>query len=452
MQLQLRRNAEDLQEFLKDMGNWEKEAKEKDQVLRTQKESSGKSILPPVRGRGTGKKSTKQTSAAKSKEPEKKARISSYDYRAWDKFDVNKAVADVDEEETQAQKVEEVEKEEDEEEIQAEMALYEKERGNELFKRGKYEEAARRYTAGLTADNCNVLLYANRAMAYIKLKRYVEAEVDCSTAIDLDPTYVKPFARRASARLALGNKDGAKQDFREVLKLDPDNKLAKAELKKIEKELGIVKEQATIAAVKRPAHLRSKKPLRRIEIEDVGTGSEEEEEGEEEQQEEKEEEEEAEPVQEEIGKEKEEDKVEIIETKKKVEPQSQAREIELVPPKTAYQFEMDWRQVRGNAQLFYKYLKLIKPKDYPRLFQQSVEAVLNKVLSTLEEFYIPNGDSIYEELLFLTKINRFDMAVMFLSSAEKKTLQRLIDHIRTDEKTQTTNENINALAKKFGLH
>ena len=42
MQLQLRRNAEDLQEFLKDMGNWEKEAKEKDQVLRTQKESSGK--------------------------------------------------------------------------------------------------------------------------------------------------------------------------------------------------------------------------------------------------------------------------------------------------------------------------------------------------------------------------------------------------------------------------
>ena len=42
VQLQLRRNAEDLQEFLKDMGNWEKEAKEKDQVLRTQKESSGK--------------------------------------------------------------------------------------------------------------------------------------------------------------------------------------------------------------------------------------------------------------------------------------------------------------------------------------------------------------------------------------------------------------------------
>ena len=52
--------------------------------------------------------------------------------------------------------------------------------------------------------------------------------------------------------------------------------------------------------------------------------------------------------------------MEIIETKKKVEPQSQAREIELVPPKTAYQFEMDWRQVRGNAQLFYKYLKVRK--------------------------------------------------------------------------------------------
>lgn len=54
----------------------------------------------------------------------------------------------------------------------------------------------------------------------------------------------------------------------------------------------------------------------------------------------------------------------IIETKKKVEPQPQAREIELVPPKTAYQFEMDWRQVRGNAQLFYKYLKVRKNQSF----------------------------------------------------------------------------------------
>lgn len=44
--------------------------------------------------------------------------------------------------------------------------------GNAYFKEGKYEAAVECYTKGMEADITNVLLPANRAMAYLKLERY----------------------------------------------------------------------------------------------------------------------------------------------------------------------------------------------------------------------------------------------------------------------------------------
>ena len=41
--------------------------------------------------------------------------------------------------------------------------------------------------------------------------RFKEAEEDCTTAISLDSTYSKAFARRATARVALGKLQEAKQ-------------------------------------------------------------------------------------------------------------------------------------------------------------------------------------------------------------------------------------------------
>ena len=37
LQLQMRRNAEDLQDYLRDLGNWEDDIKKKDAMLRKQK-------------------------------------------------------------------------------------------------------------------------------------------------------------------------------------------------------------------------------------------------------------------------------------------------------------------------------------------------------------------------------------------------------------------------------
>jgi hypothetical protein len=45
---------------------------------------------------------------------------------------------------------------------------------------------------------------------------------------------VKAFSRRASARVELKKYEDAKADYKQVLTLEPSNKLAKTELKRIE--------------------------------------------------------------------------------------------------------------------------------------------------------------------------------------------------------------------------
>ncbi|KAI8009544.1 RNA polymerase II-associated protein 3 [Camellia lanceoleosa] len=46
--------------------------------------------------------------------------------------------------------------------------------------------------------------YANRAMAYLKMRRFQEAEDDCTEALNLDDRYIKAYSRRSTARKELG--------------------------------------------------------------------------------------------------------------------------------------------------------------------------------------------------------------------------------------------------------
>ncbi len=179
------------------------------------------------------------------------------------------------------------------------QATVEKERGNDYFRAGNYDSAIERYTRGIECDPNNAVLPANRAMALMKKSQFAAAETDCNLAIELDPTYIKAFQRRATCRAKLKNYAGAKDDYERVLELEPGNKLAKAELKKMEemmeKSSSVSKadsfgenmkaafaasktpttneqklEPGVILPVKKLPHQRSKKPLRRIQVQEVG--------------------------------------------------------------------------------------------------------------------------------------------------------------------------------------
>ena len=162
-------------------------------------------------------------------------KISSYDYSAWDKFDVEAACEEVEKEISnigQGPCSSEEEEDVTDERLRVE-AEAEKERGNAAFKAGNWDKAIEKYTRGMQLDPTNCVLPANRAMALLKKSQYGAAETDCTLALSIDPTYVKAFQRRASARTGVKKFGEAVTDYDEVLRLEPSNKAAKAERMKL---------------------------------------------------------------------------------------------------------------------------------------------------------------------------------------------------------------------------
>uniref|UniRef100_A0A8C7F5C2 RNA polymerase II-associated protein 3 n=1 Tax=Oncorhynchus kisutch TaxID=8019 RepID=A0A8C7F5C2_ONCKI len=369
-----------------------------------------------------------------------------------------------------------------------------------FLNQGKYEAAVVDYTKGMEADSTNVLLPANRAMAYLKLQRYKEAEEDCSKAIALDGTYSKAFARRGTARAALGLLKQAKEDFEEVLKLEPGNKQAFYEMKKIAIDMdtsGLLAteehaQRRTVQPINKPPDLQSTKPLSRVDIEEVCGKI---------------------LVQEESSavltsttapRVRHQKTTSIADTVRegqasppstspsakipKIEETSnlpshspvkgpvgyavraqtqQHREAtvsepteppatpstELVPPAptNSFQLEADLRKIGNGPEVIYKYLKQIQPQAYAKIFQSSLEPdMLNQILRTLQSFYIKKEEPpvILEILRNLAGVRRFDMAVMFMSNPEKKVLQELFDFLR---QAGLEDASVGALQKKYGV-
>ena len=73
--------------------------------------------------------------------------------------------------------------------------------GNNAFRDQKYTEACDFYTNALKVDplnaSANSKIYCNRATVNYKLGQIENSIKDCTSAIELDPTYLKAYLRRA---------------------------------------------------------------------------------------------------------------------------------------------------------------------------------------------------------------------------------------------------------------
>ncbi|XP_020569692.1 RNA polymerase II-associated protein 3 isoform X2 [Oryzias latipes] len=366
-----------------------------------------------------------------------------------------------------------------EEQRRQQEAVVHKDRGNAYFKEGRYEAAVECYTKGMEADCMNVLLPANRAMAFLKLERFKEAEEDCSRAISLDNTYSKAFARRGTARAALRKPLEAKQDFERLLELEPGNKQALNELQRLQRELDSCalpqadeeSQRRTVEPVDKPEHLRSTKPLRRITIEEVGGVS---------AQTAAESKSSIQEVVKDSGDASSPLSTSPIAKMIKIEeipdsstgssarrsdsrppqedaappPPASSSSIETdlpPPPSNCFQLEADLRKMRNQPQAVYRYLTQIQPEAYQEIFQTSLEPdVLNQILKTLHQFFIPNEPPAVtlDTLSSLASVRRFDMAVMFMSTSEKKVIQELFHFLLQSQLDQTS---VEAVKKKYGV-
>lgn len=229
------------------------------------------------------------------------------------------------------------------------------------------------------------------------MERYGAAEVDCSLSIGLDPSYAKAYHRRANARVKLGKAEEAKRDYEELLKLEPNSKLAQVELNKLEQ---LIDSRRLVFPIDKKDEDKSKKPLKRIQIEEINDDS-------------------ADRI--EIGKNLEqinqkvvlsskdeelfkveknalEDKITELNIEKpkeikeepKAKPNLEAKKI-LIPnaATNGYQFKKDWQLLGSSITNLAEYLKKIPPADYQKIFLSGLESdTLSKILIIFRDYFV----------------------------------------------------------------
>lgn len=96
--------------------------------------------------------------------------------------------------------------------------------GNEYFKNKNYEAAVESYTTALRLYPDSVILYTNRAQAFLKLERFPDALSDCDWALRLHERHPKALARKGLALRGIGKFDAALSFLEKARKSLPSNK------------------------------------------------------------------------------------------------------------------------------------------------------------------------------------------------------------------------------------
>ncbi|XP_062538611.1 dnaJ homolog subfamily C member 7-like [Armigeres subalbatus] len=126
--------------------------------------------------------------------------------------------------------------------VKAKQLKERKEKGNELFKSGKFEEAQVVYTEALALDpinkDINSKLYNNQALVNSKIGNIREAITDCTCALENNERYMKVLLQRAKLQYNLGNFEVCVKDYEKALKFEKTMEIknllkdAKLQLKK----------------------------------------------------------------------------------------------------------------------------------------------------------------------------------------------------------------------------
>jgi tetratricopeptide (TPR) repeat protein len=265
-QLQIRQNAQEVQDYMKDLFAWEKSVKSKAGKTAKAGSSAAAAPPPPPRGQATGPPS----GGSQGDQGRSAAGHTYSNYNRWDKFDADAAMADGSDDEERAGKggpaladpsappirgsapavaaAGASSSRTDKPAAAAAAAAKQgakpaakraaspepttadswKDRGNKLLQAGHLQEATTCYDRSLAVRPTS-LAHANRALARLKLKQFAAAEADATAALALDGAYAKAWQRRAAARREMGRWLEAAEDLEEALRLEPGNKAVRAD-------------------------------------------------------------------------------------------------------------------------------------------------------------------------------------------------------------------------------
>ncbi|XP_068659344.1 uncharacterized protein [Aristolochia californica] len=341
----------------------------------------------------------------------------------------------------------------------------EKELGNECFKQKKFMQAIECYSRSI-ALSPTAVAFANRAMAYLKIKRFEDAESDCTEALNLDDRYVKAYSRRATARKELGKLKLAIEDSEFALRLEPSNQELKKQYSEakalyakeiIEKTSQPVRNSTpgikTVENSKiskgnvpdlsfdpntsqraRPAVVQAETPLTATsEVDNAVSAAnksgiahvDEPHEG-------------ADLTSTRISYKKlpgvpnkHEPKASVLELASRAASRAMSASPEnITAPKSAYQFEVSWRRFSDNPALQADLLKTIPPETLPQLFKNALSApILVDIVKCIATFFMEDMELAVRFLECMVQVPRFDMIIMCLSSLDKADLHKIWENL-----------------------
>uniref|UniRef100_A0A5K3F9L0 RPAP3_C domain-containing protein n=1 Tax=Mesocestoides corti TaxID=53468 RepID=A0A5K3F9L0_MESCO len=356
--------------------------------------------------------------------------------------------------------------------VRAVHAQREKEKGNEALIAGDYNEALGYYERSLIFEP-TAAVYNNRALLYLKQKKWKLSVEDCNRVLKEEPENIKALLRRSQALYELHSLDKAQTDLEFVLKLEPGNAKATALLKKVKED----------RASRQRSNLEGGRRMVIDEVDDDDSGGEEDEDEEEGKEEGSEEEEKAmategpqrwaipenQPVDHDVVIEEVFDLQESAHSKKRVHVEegdvspgnanrvsADVEKLSDVKPRGATDSggvansRNSSERVQQSRRDLIQRLKQTGPNRLQAVLGVKLDAeMLEEYIFALSTISLPQGDYefIYSVLDGLTRSARFKVAVLLLEDAALKALEDIFDGLYTS--TLSTTHNIAELKCKF---
>ncbi|KAI8082578.1 uncharacterized protein B0P05DRAFT_537577 [Gilbertella persicaria] len=310
----------------------------------------------------------------------------------------------------------------------------EKAKGNDYFAKKDFKNAIACYGKAIDLDPTVPVYFVNRAMAYLKINSFLEAEKDCTRGLELQPKNVKALWRRGIALRELGRIEEARKDFEKGLAIEPNNKSILDELRKLPKEKPVKKVSFVEKEEKRrlpinvidEAYPKSKNtPLIKPVVETKQPTKT------------------IEPV----------EKKPIVEKKETIVPSKSTTPIKFTSPRTNFEFERDWKTYKARGDdVLYQYFQTIQPSSYVTLFKSSLESdQFEKMIDLLETKYTKekSPQDIFYVLQGLSQVKRLDMLIMFLDKKSQQALQGLFELLKSNCDKTIVQEKLVKLSKVF---
>eukprot|EP00112_Aurelia_sp_Birch-Aquarium-sp1_P014394 Seg3104.2 transcript_id=Seg3104.2/GoldUCD/mRNA.D3Y31 product="Sperm-associated antigen 1" protein_id=Seg3104.2/GoldUCD/D3Y31 len=324
-----------------------------------------------------------------------------------------------------------------------------KELGGKCVQEGKFQDATTYYSHCIDLFPNEVTSYTNRALCHLKLNKAKKAEVDCSKALEIQPGNIKAFFRRGLARKAIGRYRDALQDLTTLLKLDAQNSAARKELEVVKdlwreelKNTQVKGAEPNTKTKEASSETQKTKKGKSSKIEEIQTGS---------------------------SKPEESSKTATPAKATGTKPASQPGKAATVketlqksPRKfnlkkaSGFEFLKAWNELKGRSLKEHAdLLTQIEPSQLPKVISNKIDGeMIQTVVSCVHELFMTKDKLLngFNILRYISKTDRFNMVVMFLSTKDLSKIKKVIEDLELklrDSNVSVTVKEISELKKAY---